>query len=140
MDKSKLEQIENIVDCIVKTFRNRDPFYIARKLGVKCTICELTDNTPAFSARETSDDPGTIFINSKLSSYSMKILCAHELGHLFFHEEYCEIFFDPEINPKHEYEANYFAAKLMPQIVVNIDISKLSVQEFNDYIAAKARF
>ena len=140
MNKSRLEMIDNVANRLVKVYRNRDPFYIAKKLGVICTLCELTDDTPAFSARGTENDLGTIFINSKLSSYSRKILCAHELGHLFFHEEYREILFDPEINPKYEYEANYFAAKLMPQIVVNINFSNFSVQEFNDYIANKVRF
>ncbi len=140
MNKEKLKKIEYIVECLKRTYRNSDPFYIARELGIRCNICQLTDDTPAFSAKETKDDPGTIFINSKLSLYSRKILCAHELGHLFFHDDYLELLFDPEINPVYEYEANYFAAMLLPQIAVDINIKKFTIEEFNEYIANKIKY
>lgn len=140
MDKEKLKKIEYIVCCLKEFYHNSDPFYIARELGVKCNICPLTADTPAFSAKETKDDPGTIFINSKLSLYSRKILCAHELGHLFFHDDYLELLFDPEINPVYEYEANYFAAMLLPQIAVDVNIKKFTIEEFNEYIANKIKY
>lgn len=140
MNEEKLKRIEYIVSCLKKFYHNSDPFYIARKLGVKCNMCELTDGAPAFSMQETEDDPGTIFIDSKLSLYSKKILCAHELGHLFFHSDYLELLFDPEINPIYEYEANYFAAMLLPQILSNSNIEEFSIHEFNEYIAEKVKY
>lgn len=140
MNKEKLKRIEYIVSRLKKVFHNSDPFHIARELGVKCNMCQLTDDTPAFSAKETKNDPGTIFINSRLSLYSKKILCAHELGHLFFHDDYLELLFDPEINPIYEYEANYFAAMLLPQIMADINIEKFTVREFNEYIANKIKY
>lgn len=140
MNRETLKKIEYIANRLKKTYHNSDPFHIARELGVKCNICALTEGVPAFSMQETEDDPGTIFIDSKLSLYSKKILCAHELGHLFFHGDYLELLFDPEINPIYEYEANYFAAMLLPQILSNANIEDFSIHEFNEYIAEKIKY
>lgn len=131
-----LDQISDIVTKLREHFRNRDPFFLARQLNIECVFCDLSEIL-AFSERSSIDDPGTIYISNSLCLYSQKILCAHELGHLLLHKDDDNNLFSCEFNPLKEYEANYFAAHLLPQIIVYADITKMSVDEFNSYITSR---
>lgn len=139
LDSDIKTNIANLVESILKQYRNRNPFFLARELGIQYCFVNLNNEADAFSVRSSSEDRGTIYIDSNLGSYTKKILCAHELGHLCLHGNDDSNLFDGEINPTKEYEANYFAVCLLPQIAATEDLENMSVEELNDFIAYKVR-
>lgn len=138
IDERAKKHISNVVFSLFKQYRNRNPFFIANSLGITCRFVDFNPELPAVSSRLSETDKGTIYINNNFtSSYAKKILCAHELGHLCLHKNDDLNLFDCKTSPIKEYEANYFAVLLLPQIIVNTDISKMSVETFNDYMSNK---
>lgn len=131
------QEIRRVIAVLIHKYHNRDPFYIARNIGIGYTFLDFDGELSAFSERRNAKDKGQIYINKKYGAYARKILCAHELGHLCLHGENGDTFFDSDIEPEKEYEANYFAAILMPQIIINKDILKFSIKTFNDYMVYK---
>lgn len=136
-DQEIQQEIQEVIAVLLNKYHNRDPFYIARKIGIEYTFSNFDGKLPAFSERKDAKDKGRIYISKKYGMYARKILCAHELGHLCLHGEYDNTFFDSEIEPEKEYEANYFAAMLMPHIIINESILNFSVEKFNKYIEYK---
>ena len=131
------QEIRKIVHALLERYHNRDPFYIARKIGIECTFLDFNYELPAFSERKNAKDRGRIYINKKYGTYARKILCAHELGHICLHGDYGDIFFDSDIEPEKEYEANFFTVMLMPHIITNKNVLNFSVEKFNNYIARR---
>jgi len=125
---------------IVKKFHNRDPFFIAHSLGIEVTFLDFNQHISAFSERKDHFDRGRIYINRNLGHYMQKLLCAHELGHMLLHDVCETTFFDADIEPQKEYEANYFTAMLLPQLINNEDIWDYSMEAFNAYIASRVYF
>lgn len=134
---SILQKVQDEIIYLINTYHNKNPYYLADCLGIKYRFVDFQENLSAFSVRSFPEDNGTIFINQSFGSYSRKILCAHELGHLRLHRQDADNLFDKCFHPLKEYEANYFAALLIPQLIRTIDISKLTIDEFNDYITRK---
>lgn len=134
------EEIEKIVCVLLKKFHNRDPFYIARCLGIEITFLDFNEYLPAFSERRNRYDRGRIYINKNFGTYTRKILCAHELGHLLLHDVCESTFFDSDIEPEKEYEANYFVALLMPQIILSENALDFPVETFNAYISRRVKY
>lgn len=139
-DPTVQKEIKHIVSMLLKKFHNRDPFHIARSLGIEISFLDFNDDILAFSERKDIYDRGRIYINKNLGSYTQKVLCAHELGHLVFHDTCESTFFDSDIEPLKEYEANYFTAILMPQIVINENILDFSVEKFNEYLTHRVLY
>lgn len=138
LDIKRKEYIEKVHCDICKKVKNMTPFYIAQASGIKCCRVKFNDELVAFSERSSSEDKGTIYINSNLGPYAREIVCGHELGHLFLHSDDDINLFDCKVDdPVKECEANYFATLILPHIVLNVDIHSMSVCEFNRYILQK---
>ncbi len=135
-DPDVQREIKRIVSILLKKYHNRDPFYLARLLGIKVTFLDFNEDIPAFSERRSLSDRGNIYINQNFGSYSQKILCAHELGHLLLHGVCESTFFDSDIEPLKEYEANYFTAILLPQIINKKEVLDYSAEDLNEYITS----
>jgi Zn-dependent peptidase ImmA (M78 family) len=133
-DSKVQEDIKSIVSMLLNKFHNRDPFHIARSLGIEISFLDFNEDILAFSERRDSFDRGRIYINNNMGAYVKKVLCAHELGHMLLHDICETTFFDSDIEPLKEYEANYFTAILMPQIVTNKNVLDFSVETFNEYV------
>lgn len=133
-DSNTQREICKVVNTLLNKYHNRDPFYIARNMGVEYTFLDFNYELSAFSERRNAKDKGRIYINRKYGTYARKILCAHELGHLCLHGDYGDTFFDSDIEPEKEYEANYFVVMLMPYIITNKSILNLPIEKFNDYM------
>lgn len=97
------------------------PFEIAKYYGIGYGFENIDGDIPSF----LTYNPAQIHITNKYTenSYKARILCAHELGHYFLHENEvsamnndCLNLFLPEENLK-EYQANVFSILLMPQIM-----------------------
>ena len=133
-DPNVQQEIKSVVSMLIQKFHSRDPFYIAHSLGIELSFLDFNKDILAFSERKNTHDRGCIYINNKLGSYSKKLLCAHELGHLLLHDICENTFFDSDIEPLKEYEANYFTMTLTPQLFINESISDFSVETFNEYV------
>jgi len=134
------QEIETVVSILMKKIHNRDPFYIAHYLGIEVTFSDFNENLYAFSERKDYYDRGRIYINKHLGSYVQKVLCSHELGHLLLHDVCEHSFFDSDIEPEKEYEANYFTAMLMPQIIINENVLDFPIEIFNEYITHRVMY
>lgn len=131
----KKKQIQNKVDFIVTLCDSRNPFKIAELLGIRCKFVEMK-GVKAFSLKSEQDGNGVIFIKNDIGSFSQRILCAHELGHLILHEEENNLFSSNEYNKEKEAEANYFVTLLLPSIML-VNPMELSDSELNEYIHDK---
>lgn len=131
---SILQKVQDEVNYLINTYNNKDPFFLADCLGIKYEFVKFDGNLSAFSVRSFPEDNGTIFINWYYGRYSQKILCAHELGHLRLHKYDDKNLFDKCSDPIKEYEANYFAALLIPPLLRTVDIAKMTTEQFNNHI------
>lgn len=138
LDPKRKEYIEEKYHDVCKKVKNMTPFYIAKVYGIKCCRVDFNDDLLAFSERSSSEDKGTIYINSNLGPYAQELLCGHELGHLFLHSDDDINLFDCKMDdPVKECEANYFATLILPHTILNTDIHSMSVCAFNKYILQK---
>ena len=111
------------------------PFEIAKYYGVSYQFENIEGDMPSYLTR----NPDIIHISNiyQEDNYEARIICAHELGHYFLHDDQqsamnndCLNLYIPEENEK-EYEANVFAILVMPQIMggepwINFSINKLN--------------
>jgi Zn-dependent peptidase ImmA (M78 family) len=113
------EYYANIARCsnrLIKKFNTRDPFTIAKGLGVEILVCDGLKNLKGMYRIIKRNR--FIFLNSKNSPEMNRIVCAHELGHDRLHREFAkdapfQEFMLYNMASRHEYEANIFAANLL---------------------------
>ena len=101
---------------LIESFGTRDPYLLARRIGVVVRDCKFGRQRGAY---KVISRVGVIFLNADLSENERRVVLLHELGHDRLHkaeaakaggfEEY-EIFRTE--NNRREYEANLFAAQL----------------------------
>lgn len=60
----------------------KDPFKLAKKLNISVRFCELGNIKGLYKKILKRK---YIFINSELSDFEQKLVCAHELGHAILH-------------------------------------------------------
>ncbi len=101
---------------IVKRCETRDPFEIAREIGVKVMFVDNFDKLKG--VYRVIKRNRWIFINSNLSRRMQQIVCAHELGHDQLHRDLAKgdglvefVLYDMASRP--EYEANIFASQVL---------------------------
>ena len=94
----------------------RDPFEIARQLGVEVLFC------PDFGSMKgmyrVVKRTRFIFLNRDLTPQMQRIVCAHELGHDQLHRDLAkngalQEFMLYDMTTKTEYEANIVAAEIL---------------------------
>lgn len=107
-----LNNIDSKIDVLVNKYKTRDPFVIARHLGVKIFFEDLGS---IYGYYNQDSRIKIIHLNSKLNSNELDFTCAHELGHSIFHPDSNTPFLSSASltsELKIEKEANYFASKL----------------------------
>ena len=110
------DKVRIISKRLIKRFQTRDPFVIAKELGIRIIYVEM--KTQKGFCRNILRN-FFIFINSNTSHETQKMSCAHELGHVVLQkDELIDSRFLLEMetyDPKNrlEYEANRFAANLL---------------------------
>lgn len=78
-----------------------------------------------------------------MNSYTARILCAHELGHIFLHDGVAAMEYNRYVDLKitdetiREYEANIFAVMLMPQIAAGNNVLNYRPEKLNRFINDK---
>lgn len=110
------EQLSKIGSNLVKRFQTRDPFVIARELGI--TVLFVDDLSSLKGAYRIIKKQRFIFINANLPEQMQRIVCAHEIGHDRLHRAIAEtsgmmefMLYDMRTRP--EYEANIVAADIL---------------------------
>lgn len=104
------------VRSLIHTYDTRDPFKIAKQLGIKIYLRNDFKQLKAMYMVILRNR--CIFINNNLCRETQRILCAHELGHDILHRELAKsrslqefVLYDMKSRP--EYEANVFASELL---------------------------
>ena len=111
-----VEYIVNKGTKLVEKYGTRDPFKIAKELGIK--VMFVNDFDKLKGVYRVIKRNRWIFINSNLSEWMQKVVCAHELGHDQLHREFAKgdgllEFVIYDMNNRPEYEANVFAAQIL---------------------------
>ena len=101
---------------LVKRYGTRDPFRIAKELGIEVLFCD--DFGPLKGMYRVIKRNRFIFINKDLSPQMQRIVCAHELGHDQLHRNLAkgnslQEFMLYDMATKPEYEANIVAAEIL---------------------------
>lgn len=112
----KAEKLSDVGRNLVKRFDTRDPFRIAKELGIEVMFCE--DFGPLKGMYRVVKRNRFIFINQDLSASMQRIVCAHELGHDQLHRNLAkgnalQEFMLYDMATKPEYEANIVAAEIL---------------------------
>ena len=110
------ENLSKVGSRLVKRCGTRDPFSIARQLGIEVLFCE--DFGPLKGMYRVIKRSRFIFINENLSGRMQRIVCAHELGHDQLHRNLAkgsaiQEFMLYDMTTKPEYEANIVAAEIL---------------------------
>ena len=107
------EQLSRVGEKLVKRCGSRDPFEIARQLGINVMLCENFGSLKGMY--RVIKRNRFIFLNNSLDENMLRIVCAHELGHDQLHRNMAKTtpiheFMLYDMKSKPEYEANIVAA------------------------------
>ena len=105
--------ILRLVDSLVRKYNTRNPFEIIKNLNAIVVFCPLKGVKGFYQYFQRNN---IIYIDNDLSESEQKVVCAHELGHMFLHKKCNAIFMDTRthfVTNKYENEANTFAAELL---------------------------
>lgn len=110
------ENLSKVGSRLVKRCGTRDPFSIARQLGIEVLFCE--NFGPLKGMYRVIKRSRFIFVNENLSGRMQRIVCAHELGHDQLHRNLAkgsaiQEFMLYDMTTKPEYEANIVAAEIL---------------------------
>ena len=135
-DDNIMKEITQIVKILFDKYGCRNPFYIAKRMGIEYSFPDFKDNMWAFSEKRNNEDLGRIYVSKNLGPYSQKLLTGHELGHMLMHDSGNNLF-DKGIDPQKEFEANYFMFQLIPQFAEWFTYDFDSIEFFNEYITTR---
>ena len=110
------KQLSEVGERLVKRCGTRDPFEIARQIGVEVLFCDGFNSMKGMY--RVIKRNRFIFINRDLTPQMQRIVCAHELGHDQLHRSLAKdgalrefMLYDMSTRP--EYEANIVAAEIL---------------------------
>lgn len=101
---------------LVQRYGTRDPFQIARELGITVLFCDGFGSLKGMY--RVIKRNRYIFLNKDLDERMLRIVCAHELGHDQLHRKLAQTnslheFMLYDMTTKSEYEANIVAAEIL---------------------------
>ena len=111
---TSLQYIAGRVSALVKKYDTRDPFSICKSMDIHIRYKDLGYGIKAFYFYQSRIK--NIVLNNRVEQEFRRVLCAHELGHLFLHKKVNAIFMDTHTFMNHnrfEKEANRFAIELL---------------------------
>ena len=112
------ENLSKVGSRLVKRCGTRDPFSIARQLGIELLLRDRTSGLFLKGMYRVIKRSRFIFINKNLSGRMQRIVCAHEIGHDQLHRNLAkgsaiQEFMLYDMTTKPEYEANIVAAEIL---------------------------
>lgn len=110
------EILSEVGASLVRRFNTRDPFQIAKSLGINIIFCD--DFGSLKGMYRVIRRNRFIFLNKELSDKMLRIVCAHELGHDQLHRKLAQAnclheFMLYDMTTRPEYEANIVAAEIL---------------------------
>ena len=110
------KQLSEVGERLVKRCGTRDPFEIARQLGIEVLFCDGFNSMKGMYRVVKRNR--FIFLNRDLTPQTQRIVCAHELGHDQLHRNLARTgalqeFMLYDMTTKPEYEANIVAAEIL---------------------------
>ncbi len=110
------QHLSQVGSGLVRRFKTRDPFEIAKALGIEVLFCEGLGTLKGMY--RVIKRNRFIFINADLDEQMQKIVCAHELGHDQLHRHLAKgdtlrEFTLYDMRSKPEYEANVVSADIL---------------------------
>lgn len=101
---------------LVRRCGTRDPFQIARELGIEVLFCDAFGSLKGMY--RVIKRNRFIFLNKDLEDRMLRIVCAHELGHDQLHRKLAQAnslheFMLYDMTTRPEYEANLVAAEIL---------------------------
>lgn len=124
----RAREIIDLANDIKKTWKTKNPFEIAKHLGIFVMFCDSKRKDFTAQTIQTAGYPTIVSINDCYSETGKSVLCAHELGHALLHTG-INHFKVTEVNVRTnvEYEANLFAvALLFEQEELNMSMDKMA--------------
>ena len=124
----KAQEIIDLANDIKATWKTKNPFEIAERLGILVMFRESIMKDFTAQTIQTEGYPTIISINERYSDVGKSVLCAHELGHALLHTG-TNHFKVTEYNMRTsvEYEANLFAvALLFEQSELSMNMEKMA--------------
>ncbi|MBE5984663.1 MAG: ImmA/IrrE family metallo-endopeptidase [Paenibacillaceae bacterium] len=125
------EKIKHLVAYYTKTFKTRDPFEIADRMGILYQI----GNCKYEGSYMFLKNHRYIFLSNKLNDIDLKLVMAHELGHaLLDRKENCYFIRNKTFlqNSKLERRANTFAAYLLIDDNLLSEYKTFTLEQFCD--------
>lgn len=109
-------QLTVVGERLVKRFGTRDPFQIAAGLGISVKLCDGYNSLKGMYMVIKRNR--FIFLNKDLSERTLRIVCAHEIGHDQLHRDLAKAgalqeFMLYDMSTRPEYEANIVAAEIL---------------------------
>ena len=113
---SQYESIAEKVNSLIRKYDTRDPFSIAKALGIEIQWADHWKKLKGMYL--VIKRTRIIQLNSNLDENMLRIVCAHEVGHDQLHrylakEKALQEFMLYDMSSRPEYEANIFAASLL---------------------------
>ncbi len=108
-----MNYIERKVLSLIRKYNQRDPFILAKKLGIEIIENDLGEVYGYYTQIKRIK---FILINSNLSELEKRFVVAHELGHAILHSKIstpCLMHLKNINDIKIEFEANKFAVQLL---------------------------
>ncbi len=134
----RYQQIKNLAKNCFKFFNTRNPLEVFQKLYIPYSLINIEGDLKGFTHINEKGEPW-VYINKKYDYYSMKIIAAHELGHIVLHNsDTLNMFEDDGVSSETEYEANIFLMEFMPQTQPHTkNYMELSPTALKNYICNK---
>ena len=128
------EYLAKVGSDLVKKFKTRDPFEIAKCLNID--VLQSPNFADLKGMYRVIQRNRFIFINENLDERMQKIVCAHEIGHDRLHRRFAETnglqeFMLYDMTAKPEYEANVVASEIL------LDTDEMLSYIFNDGYTAE---
>lgn len=104
---------KRIVESLVRKYKTRDPFRLAKELGYIVVRTSLQDIRGFWHRTQRQH---IIFIDDALPEQVARFVCAHEIGHVLMHRGYNRIYMDSNTyfpTNRQEIEADRFAVDLL---------------------------
>lgn len=105
--------IKKKADYLARKYQSRNPFEIIRGLNVILVLAPLVETRGFYQYFQRNN---IIYIDDNLTPHEQKLVCAHELGHMFLHKKANALFMDTRTHfntRRFEKEANTFAMYLL---------------------------
>lgn len=130
--REKIARILYEVNRLRKLGYSTDPYKIAKDHNIDVNFVKL--NGLALSCQDRLTKLYSIYINKDMSDLSKKILCFHELGHIFCEGGEVNLY-NHRNDPVSEFTANSFMMCCLPYVFKGLNLQTYThIESINNYI------